>query len=87
MEIKTIKKNSEEQKTKSNYSFEDENKFRLFFENAAVAIVAVDGSGKIILVNKLAEDMFLYKREELIGEFIEILIPSKKRKKHIHDIM
>ncbi len=60
---------------------------RLFyglFEFAPDAIVCVDESGKIHKINTQTEALFGYVREELLGKQIEILIPEKYRKGHVH---
>ena len=53
-----------------------EEKFRGLLEAAPDAKVIVDESGKIVLVNRQTERMFGYSREELIGKFVEFLIPG-----------
>ena len=55
-----------------------------FLEAIPDAIVAVDGSGTILQVNSQTEDMFGYRRGELIGQRIEILVPSRFRNSHKH---
>jgi len=46
------------------------------------AIVIVNETGSIVLVNAEAERLFGYKSEELLGEPIEVLIPSQFRSGH-----
>jgi PAS domain S-box-containing protein len=41
-----------------------------------------DREGKIVLVNKEAERLFGYRREELLGISIEILVPQRFRARH-----
>ncbi|MCE9537619.1 MAG: PAS domain S-box protein [Bacteroidetes bacterium] len=53
-----------------------ESKFLGLLESAPDAIVIINGSGEIQLVNSQTERLFGYKREEIIGKEIEILIPS-----------
>jgi PAS domain S-box-containing protein len=53
------------------------------FENATEGFVVSDSKGKIFLVNPSACRMFGYDKDELIGEKIEILIPSQYRKAHV----
>lgn len=45
-------------------------------------MVMTDQQGKIILVNSTAEALFGYKREEMLGQSIEILIPVSHRAHH-----
>jgi len=51
-------------------------------ESASQAILSVDSSGKIVLANHRAEEMFNYTREELLGAPIEMLLPESKREGH-----
>ena len=48
------------------------------------AIVAVDQEGTILRANSQTEQMFGYPRQELIGQRIEILVPDRYRKQHVH---
>ncbi|MBU7025851.1 MAG: PAS domain S-box protein, partial [Theionarchaea archaeon] len=53
--------------------YESKEKFRTIFEHANDEIVYLDKSGKIIDVNKKFEEIFGYKREEVIGKnFVEL---------------
>ena len=60
-----------------------EEKFRQVFEAAPNAMVMVEESGRIVLVNAEAESMFGYARAELIGEAIETLVPVRVRREHL----
>ena len=52
---------------------ESEEKFRTIFENANDEIVYVDKHGTIVDTNEKAEEIFGYKREELVGKkFVEL---------------
>jgi two-component system, cell cycle sensor histidine kinase and response regulator CckA len=53
-------------------------------ESASQAILSVDTSGKIVLANQRAEEMFNYTRDELLGAPIEMLLPESKRASHTH---
>ena len=61
-----------------------EHKFRALLEAAPDAMVIVDSQGKIALVNAQAEKLFAYRREELIGQGISVLIPQRYRAQHHH---
>jgi len=51
-------------------------------EAAPDAVVVVDASGRIHAVNALAEQMFGYAREELLGQAVEMLVPERYRPRH-----
>ncbi len=59
-----------------------ERKFEQFLEFAPDAIVGVDSSGQIVLVNQQAETLFGYPREELVGKLVEALVPERFREAH-----
>ncbi len=46
------------------------------------AIVAVDREGTIVQVNSLAQELFGYDREELVGQKVEVLVPESYRGQH-----
>ena len=46
------------------------------------AIVAVDRNGIIVQVNSQAQELFGYKRDELIGQKVEMLAPESYRPQH-----
>jgi len=51
-------------------------------ESAGQAIIGIDRSGMIVLVNRRTEEMFGYTREQLLGAGIDILLPESRRGKH-----
>jgi two-component system cell cycle sensor histidine kinase/response regulator CckA len=57
-------------------------KFRLAVESAPNAMVMVNQEGKIVLVNSQTERLFGYQREELVGNAVDILVPTKFRDAH-----
>lgn len=54
----------------------------LAVEASPNGMVMSDQTGKIMLVNSTTEELFGYKREELLGQPIEILIPASHRTQH-----
>jgi two-component system sensor histidine kinase DevS len=60
-----------------------ERRFRSLLESAPDAIVISDRSGKIVMVNQQAEQVFGYGRGELIGLGIEDLVPDDVREQHV----
>ena len=62
---------------------QSEIKFKALLESAPDAMVILKSSGEITLVNAQMEKLFRYKREELIGRSVEILIPERFREKHV----
>jgi two-component system cell cycle sensor histidine kinase/response regulator CckA len=55
---------------------------RAFLESASQGILALGGRGAILLVNEKIEEMFGYRREELLGQPLELLLPEKYRDVH-----
>jgi protein-histidine pros-kinase len=57
-------------------------RFRGVLEAAPDAIVLVDNSGAMVLVNSATESLFGFARHELLGQPIEMLVPERYRAKH-----
>lgn len=60
-----------------------EEKFRLAVEACPNGMVMVDREGKMVMVNTEIEHQFGYCREELIGQSVDMLVPSRLRSRHI----
>ena len=50
--------------------------FQLMVEASPIALVLVNSFGKIAYLNNHAEILFSYKKNELIGKDVGVLIPS-----------
>ncbi len=56
---------------------------REFLEFAPDAVIGVDQTGEIKLVNSRTQAVFGYARDELIGERVEMLVPESVRGSHV----
>jgi two-component system, sensor histidine kinase PdtaS len=61
---------------------ESELRFRRVFDSAADGLISVDQFGCITMINPRSLEMFGYAAEELIGQPIEILVPSELTSSH-----
>jgi PAS domain S-box-containing protein len=59
-----------------------EQRFRSVVESAPDAMVLISKDGTILLVNSQTERLFGYRRDELLGEAVEILVPLRLRAAH-----
>lgn len=57
-------------------------RFGALFDYASIGILVTNQQGEIILINDFALDQFGYKREELLGHKVEILIPKRVHHRH-----
>jgi len=65
---------------------QSENWFRLIVEAAPNAMVIVTQTGRITLVNRKAEALFGYTREDLVGMDVSLLVPERFRSDHAQHI-
>ena len=65
-------------------SHQTEQRFQAIVEAAPDGIIKVDSAGLIVLVNRSAEILFGYDREELLGQPVEMLVPEDRRANHVH---
>lgn len=56
--------------------------YRLAMEAAPNPMLVVDGDGAIVLVNEAAEELVGYPESELVGETLELLVPTGSRAAH-----
>jgi PAS domain S-box-containing protein len=56
--------------------------FRLAIEASPSGILLVNEDGKIVLVNAHMEELFGYRRDELVGKKVELLVPERFLSEH-----
>src|SRR5205823_9303466 len=56
-----------------------EAQFRSMIEGAPNGLVAVDEQGRIKTINSQVEQLFGYRRDDLVGQRVEILFPERYR--------
>ncbi len=59
-----------------------EQRYRDVIDASPSALIMVDPDGRIVLVNRAVESLFGYRREELLGESVEQLVPESVRGNH-----
>ena len=52
-------------------------------ESAPDAILEFDSDGRIVLLNRMAEQLFGYARAELLGQTVKVLVPEHLRSAHV----
>ena len=61
------------------------NHFEALFEYATIGILITDSNGVITAINPFALNEFGYTSKELLGKKIEMLIPTRFQKQHVHN--
>ena len=56
--------------------------FQQLFESAPDAVIAANGAGVMVRLNRQAEKYFGYRRDELLGQPVEMLLPERFRQVH-----
>ena len=59
-----------------------DSRLRAAVDAAASGLLMTDAQGRIVLVNRQVETLFGYRREELLGQPVEILVPESGREAH-----
>jgi PAS domain S-box-containing protein len=60
----------------------NEAKQRAIFDSILDAIVVIDTQGRIVQTNRVAEEMFAYAADEMLGQNISMLMPSPHAEQH-----
>ncbi|MBU3736537.1 MAG: PAS domain S-box protein, partial [Methylobacterium sp.] len=60
-----------------------EQQFRALLDSTPDPMVIVDQHGRIVMVNLEALKLFGYRREEILGQAVEMLLPQRDRERHI----
>lgn len=66
---------------------QEQEKFRLAVEASPNPMIMVNHHGHIVLANSRMEKLFGFKKEELYGQPVHILVPSSQRKKHVEHVL
>jgi PAS domain S-box-containing protein len=59
---------------------------RALLETAAQAILGINAAGEVVLANAAAEAVFGYRREEMLDQPVERLVPPRLRPQHLHGL-
>lgn len=84
--VSELEQSAETQKATEAKILETKVMFEGLFELNPDAIILIDSNGRITRANLMAEQMFGYSHEELMGKPHEMLIPEKFREIHKEDM-
>jgi PAS domain S-box-containing protein len=59
-----------------------QSRFRTLLDSTPDAMIIIDGSGEIMMVNRRTEEVFGYSREAMAGQPVEMLMPPRFREQH-----
>jgi PAS domain S-box-containing protein len=71
-----------ERERDANLRADAEGRFRELLEAAPDAIIEVDRDGRIVLMNRVTEQLFGYRRDELLGSIVDQLLPADMMSRH-----
>ena len=83
MLVTAIVRDISEQKRKEEVRRQSEERFRALLEAAPDGVVITDTDGRIVHVNVATETLFGYRREELLTQPVERLLPERLRAVHV----
>jgi eukaryotic-like serine/threonine-protein kinase len=63
-----------------------EQTFRGLLESAPDAMVVVNSTGRVVLVNTQMERLFGYAREEVLGQPVDVFVPAGLRAAHMRHV-
>jgi PAS domain S-box-containing protein len=84
VELDATERRLAEQAREARRNEERDRELRLLLETATQGIVSVDGQGIIVTANPALETMFGWESGTLVGQAIELLVPSSFRQSHLH---
>ena len=64
----------------------DNDIFKLLSEAVSEGLLVVNSERIVVATNRKADRMFGYKREELIGQPLKVLVPDPYRKNHVQHV-
>jgi PAS domain S-box-containing protein len=70
--------------TGNNHQNEDVDLVRRIVDMSPAGMMAIDQSGRIVLINREIERLLQYSKDELLGEPVERLVPDRFRDQHPH---